>query len=352
MFFQHYNEFEGIIVMKYIQTVTGKIPVAQMGKVTTHEHIFIKHGRFNKEEAAKSGNEWMAEKVSLENRGKIMYNLHLNRDNTILDDEDLMAQEVLEFKKYGGDTIVDVSCYGLGYDIKRLKHFSERTGVNIIASTGIYTMEYMPERFIEMSEGELTELFIQELTEGVDGTDIKAGCIGEIGVNCEENQLKYLLAAAKAQKTTGAALIFHKCSLEHLDILDSVGVDMSKVIVGHRDEPRNDGTKLTDFLDRGVNIALDRFGLDTTLLYKKSFPNDAERINTIRFLFDKGYQNQIVIGHDICFKVQLKKFGGFGYSHFFENVSRVMCNNGFAQEEIDILTVKNPARIFTLNDEP
>jgi len=336
--------------VKYIQTVTGRIPVEQMGKVSTHEHIFIKHGRFTEEEAAKPGNEWMSEKVSLENRGKLMYNIHLNRDNTLLDDEDLMASEVLEFKKYGGDTIVDVSCYGLGYDIKRLKRFSERTGVNIIASTGVYTMEYMPERFKEMSEEELTELFIRELTEGVDGTEIKAGCIGEIGLNCQKDEMKYIMAAAKAQKATGAAMIFHKCTLEHLDILDSVGVDMSKVIVGHRDELREDIASLMGYLDRGANIAFDRFGLDTVLLYTTPFPNDAYRASTIRTLFDKGYQNQIVIGHDICFKVQLKKYGGFGYSHFFENVSRVMCNNGFTQEDIDKLTVKNPARIFALDD--
>ena len=261
----------------------------------------------------------MNEEVTLENRGKIMFNFHLNKHNTILDDDELMAKELLEFKKYGGRTIVDVSCYGLGYNVERLKKISEKTGVNIIASSGVYTLEYMPQRFKEMSEDELTELFIREVTVGVDDTGIKAGCIGEIGGDHFDEEPKFVRAAGRAQKETGAALIFHGCGFGHLEMLDSLGADLSKVIVGHRDYQWNDITTLKAILDTGANIAFDTFGLNIVLSYSNSFPNDADRLSAIRTLFDEGYGNQIVIGHDTCSKIQLKKFGGFGYSHFFEN---------------------------------
>lgn len=336
--------------MKYIQTVTGRKRIEELGRTTTHEHIFIRHGRYNEVEAAKPGNEWMSEKVSLENRGKLMYNLHLNKDNPVLDDDELMAREVAEFKKYGGNTIVDVSCYGIGGNVQRIKDFSEKTGVNIIVPTGTYTLEYMPQHYKEMSEDELTELFIRDVTEGIGDTGIKAGCIGEMGGDHFEEEPKFVRAAGRAQKATGAALIFHSCGFEHLKELDSIGADLSKVIVGHRDSLWNNISVLKEFLNTGANIAFDTFGLEAVLSYTVPLPSDADRMTAIRTLFDSGYENRIVIGHDICFKVQLKKYGGFGYSHFFENVSRVALNNNFTQEDIDTLTIKNPARIFGFED--
>lgn len=332
--------------MKYIQTVTGIKSVEELGRTTTHEHIFLRHGRYTEVEAAKPGNEWMSEKVSLENRGKLMYNLHLNKDNPVLDDDELMAREVAEFKKYGGNTIVDVSCYGIGGNVQRIKEFSEKTGVNIIVPTGTYTLEYMPQHFKEMSEDELTELFIRDVTEGIGDTDIKAGCIGEMGGDYFKEEPKFVRAAGRAQKETGAAVVFHSCGIGHLKELDSIGADLSKVIVGHRDAWWNDITSLKEFLNTGANIAFDTFGLTAVLSYTTQLPSDADRMTAIRNLFDAGYENKIVIGHDICFKVQLKKYGGFGYSHFFENVSRVALNNNFTQKDIDILTIHNPARIF------
>lgn len=44
---------------------------------------------------------------------------------------------------------------------------------------------------------------------------------GEIGVTCSQDEMKYLLAVAKAQKETGAALVFHRRSLGQLDVLES-----------------------------------------------------------------------------------------------------------------------------------
>ena len=51
----------------------------------------------------------------------------------------------------------------------------------------------------------------EEVTEGIDGTDIKAGLIGEIGCSwpLTQNERKVLRAAARAQTRCGCALMVH-----------------------------------------------------------------------------------------------------------------------------------------------
>ena len=52
---------------------------------------------------------------------------------------------------------------------------------------------------------------MKEVTEGIDGTDVKAGLIGEIGCSwpLTQNERKVLRAAARAQNRCGCALMVH-----------------------------------------------------------------------------------------------------------------------------------------------
>ena len=68
--------------------------------------------------------------------------------------------------------------------------------------------------------------------------------------------------------------------------------------------------------------------------------NDYGRFSAIRILSNMGFINQIVVGHDVCFKVQLKEFGGFGYSHLLENVVLVMKTTDF-EDEINTCLLKS-----------
>lgn len=62
-----------------------------------------------------------------------MYNLSFG-------DEDLctMIDEVKEFKRLGGDSMVEVTTFGINPDYDFLKKVSEATNVNIVCSTGYY----------------------------------------------------------------------------------------------------------------------------------------------------------------------------------------------------------------------
>lgn len=340
--------------MKYIQTVTGKIPADEMGITTTHEHLLIKQKDFNAEQHGED-EEYLNQKVCLRNRGKILYNLHKYPDNVILDNPDLITSEVLEFKKAGGKTLIDCTCHGLDPNPEAVRRIALNAGINIVMPTGVYTHPYHPLWVKDLSFQELAELFEKEINHGIAGTSIKAGFIGEIGISCFNNEEKKVVkAAAIAQKNTGTAIVFHmnhQYTTEVIDVLEKNGADLSKAIIGHCDHMFEKIDYFESLLKRKVNLAFDTFGMDITLSHELCYPNDYGRFSAIRILSNMGFINQIVVGHDVCFKVQLKEFGGFGYSHLLENVVLVMKNNGFSEDEINTLLVKNPARIFGVEED-
>ncbi len=81
----------------------------------------------------------------------------------------------------------------------------------------------------------LAREIIDDLTEGVDGSGIKAGIIGEIGCSWPPttNERKSLSAAAIAQQETGAAISIHPRRRQ--DAPSEIGADNSRVIMGHLD---------------------------------------------------------------------------------------------------------------------
>lgn len=54
---------------------------------------------------------------------------------------DAVLEDVKFFRECNGGTIVENSNYGLKRDIPLMKRVSEETGVNIVAGTGIYTLQ-------------------------------------------------------------------------------------------------------------------------------------------------------------------------------------------------------------------
>ena len=73
----------------------------------------------------------------------------------------------------GVATIVDATPLDLGRDVSLLAECSERSGVRIIASSGhwLFPSPTMANRGTD----QIAKLFVTELTEGADGTWIRAG---------------------------------------------------------------------------------------------------------------------------------------------------------------------------------
>ena len=184
------------------------------------------------------------------------------------DDEDTLAAELGQFKGLGGSCIVDVTLRGIGRDPERIRALSERTGLHIVAGCGWYTEpHYEPEAHVDRRSVEsLAEELVREAAEGIDGTCVRPGVIGEIGaaktwISAQEERVHR--AAARAQVQTGLALTTHALlspvGLDQLRLFDAEGADLNRVIVGHCDWYPNLDFYL-EVMSTGATVQLDMWG--------------------------------------------------------------------------------------------
>ncbi len=166
-----------------IITVTGAIHKDELGITSTHEHAIINAKsqlRIPDNEAQKA---LFYQKLNIENLGVVKRNPLSIADNHLLSDPDLAKEELLFFKKAGGNSIVEVTNHGIGRDAKALRYISASSGVNIIAGCGYYCYDSHPQDMGQRSIDTISSDIMAELNIGMDDTDIRAGVIGELGMS-------------------------------------------------------------------------------------------------------------------------------------------------------------------------
>jgi phosphotriesterase-related protein len=338
-----------------INTVTGQIDREQLGVVTTHEHILLDLTTFYEERPIKGVKNPVKQKVAMWNLGILSRDVYALRDNLLLTDKKVQTAEIARFKAAGGNTVVDATLDGIGRDPKGLKKIAQKTGLNVIMGTGYYVGSSHPKELADMTEEQIAETMIKELTVGVHGTDIKAGYIGEIGISeiFDDKERKVLRAAAIAQKKTGVAINIHinpqtVNGLEASDILLNAGVDPKKICISHIDVTNNE-EYIYELLRKGVYVEFDNFGKEYYInaSVRNSgygcFVHDTERVKLLKKIIDDGYLKQILLSCDICLKNLLHKYGGWGYDHVLTNIVHMMKEEGITKEQIDTLLTLNPA---------
>ena len=88
--------------------------------------------------------------------------------------------------------------------------------------------------------------------------------------------------------------------------------------------------------------------LGNSLLYSLQLAlNEIDDKNVIIIPRDAGFNNKILLGHDIYSKNRLKKYGGHGYSHAFESLLDRMETIGMSKEKINDIITLNPQKILT-----
>jgi phosphotriesterase-related protein len=341
-----------------VQTVLGLIDGNELGLTLPHEHLLLDLTvRFQLIDESITARIMAEKPFSLDMAGWIRFHIFENRDNLILDDEELIIKEVSRFRIAGGRSVVDLTNRGIGRDPHALVRISRTTGLNIVMGSGYYTMDSgCAEALRQKTEGEIFEDIMQEIMVGTDG--ICAGIIGEIGADSwplHEIEKKSLRAAVRAQRATGGALNIHpgrldESPLQILGIVDKAGADLSRVIMDHIDRTAYSFETMLKIAKTGCYLEFDCFSWEG--YYPRRYgvfdtPNDAMRVNYIIRLIDKGYLNQILISTDICMKHRLVAYGGPGYAHIPENVIPWIRAKGMSEEIINTITVENPKRILT-----
>ncbi len=337
-----------------IQTVTGWIESNIVTAALPHEHILSDLRPL----VTPLDNGVFYEKVALHNYGELSRNPYAVLDNAVLDDKKAAIDEFCRLKKAGYNLVAEVTTADFGRDVQFMQELSLATGVNIVAGCGCYIDAAVSDELKARSVAELRDIILKELTEGVDGTGIKAGVIGEIGSSGKITPYEYnfLKAAAQAQKETGFGMHIHAClwnreGLNALDYAVSCGAAADKICIDHVDV-RLDEEYILGALDRGAYVEFDDFGKEYYVdradrnLLDDSFAYDTERVAFIKRMIERGYTGQLLISNDICLKSMLHAYGGWGYDHIGKHIVPMMEDFGIGAKDIDKIIRENPIRFL------
>ena len=338
----------------FVQTVLGPVEPSELGATMTHEHLYIDFS-FMYRPPQDSELDLAGAPISIENLGWVRHNHYSNHANLQLMDVDTAISETALYKGAGGGAIVEATTIGIGRNATALQQISRESGVHVIMGAGFYVDAVHPEDMRLRQVDEVAARIIGDIRDGVDGTGIKAGIIGEVGCTwpLTESERKSLLAAAIAQRETGAAILIHPgrhpdAPAEILEILSSGGADIARVIMGHLDRTIFELEGLLSVAASGCYLEWDLFGNEASYypLAELDMPSDAQRLNVIKQVVDAGYGDKVVIAHDICTNHRLVRYGGHGYGHIMENIVPRMRRKGYADEAIEAITVGNPASVL------
>lgn len=254
-----------------IETVTGALREEILGKVLMHEHI----GCISNDMLHTFGKEW------LDNDYLIRYSVQILK---------------LLKEKYDVGLIVDGTPIDSGRDVKLLKEISQKSGVEIVASTGLYSYPSMITA--NRDEDEIASWFLKEFGRGIEGTDIKPGILkcacDDYGITADNE--KRIGAMGSVQAKTGLPLYVHclhqgDTVYKALEILESRGVNPEKTIIGHiglRTEPEY----VENIIKKGYHICIDQC---------HCVPDDAEKIaKNLVYLCEKGLSDKIMLSNDAC----------------------------------------------------
>ena len=340
-----------------VNGVAGSLDVEALGLTLPHEHILFDTTAWLLEPSAEKA--WLREaQVTLETSAEIADDPLLSRHNLLFTEEDVAAAELADFRAAGGGTIIDVTPVAMGRDVGAIKRVADASGVNVVVGTGHYVQSTHPADVAEQSDEQIAAWMIEEIEHGIDGTGIKPGVIGEIGTSGEihADERKFLRAAALTQQETGLAITVHcaipheKVGVEIVEILVGAGADPERCILGHMSHTIHDLDYHRAAAATGACLQYDRFGAD--FLYEScgryQEPRDSTVVAGIAALVAEGLDAQIMLSHDVCYRVQLRRFGWRWYSHVGRHIVPALRDAGVGDEAISRMTVDNPARILAV----
>ena len=304
-----------------------------------------------------------------------MENLHLARhqklslaDNLSLTDEQVAAAEVLYYMSRGGSTIVDVTSLGIRRDPLALARLSVTTGLYVVMGSSWYSKMTHPQDMDDRSVEDLLGKIVRDINVGVDDTGVRSGIIGEVGINgnpLTPNEIKVIRASARASRASGAAISLHwggvgREKFEVARVIVEEGGDLTRTIFGHSDLIAGDLDLMLELLELGVYIQFDLLGrVVVPLMWAPLDPQNpwpdylsisgtALVADAIPKLIDAGYVDRILLSQDVCTKVQLKAYGGTGYSFILDTFLPHLTRVGVSAEHLSRMMIDNPRRVLML----
>ncbi len=330
--------------MATIETVTGAIDASDLGETLIHEHLATRDD---------------ATMMQFPQMGTVREDPI--EQVTVEGAEEVANEAAAQAVERGVKSIVDPSAMFLGRDVRMMKRVSEKTGLQVVPCTGIYTYDYLPTPLLSRDPDQIAELFVHDIEVGIQGTDIKAAFIkcaaDEPGVN--ENIEKIHRAAARASLKTGVPIMAHSrpasdTAPRQIEIFIEEGVDPSKVQIAHCGDSA-DPDYIESIINKGVWAGLDRYGIE---MYQ---PFD-QRIEAHLALLERGYADRIFVSADSCATIdwfpaetvqQMSSAGmvdEWSIRIVHDKVLPALREGGMTEDQERTMLVDNPARWLTGSD--
>lgn len=314
-----------------VRTVLGDVDPAELGTTYAHEHLLF-------------------DGPLVEDR---FPDLHLH-------DVDAAVTELAACAAAGAGAMVDALPAGIGRDPYRLAEVSRRSGVHLVAATGVHSPRWYPGlSWANETEPEtLADLFIAELTEGIDRFDYRgpvidrspyrAGIvkIGSINEQPDERDRRVFAAAALTHQRTGVPILTHcedgKGGFAQVALLSDLGVAPDRVVLSHTDKVLDVGYH-RDLLDTGANVEYDQA--------LRQAPG-AERGTgwLVAEMVGLGYSAQVMLGTDGARRSMWTSLGGSpGLAALLTDFVPELTRRGLPEGAIGLMLVDNPARVLAFD---
>jgi phosphotriesterase-related protein len=313
--------------MTFVRTVLGDIDPSELGVTYAHEHLVIVGGK----------------------------PVEISPD-FLLADVERMTDELRDAAEAGLRTAVDAMPADCGRDPARLAELSQRTGVQIVAATGLHHEKfYGPSHWsLRATEDDLADLFVADIELGIDARDYSGPIVDRTGIRAgivkvagseggpSDRDVPIFRAAAAVHRRTGVPVHTH-CeagtgALEQVRILTEAGVPSDRISLSHVDK----------VLDQGYHRELLATG--AFAVYDQAF-RWGDRANGTLDLIEAavmdGRAGQVMLGMDAARQGYYAAYGGApGLGYLLRGFSNLLDARGIDAAIRHSLFVDNPARAF------
>jgi phosphotriesterase-related protein len=129
-------------------------------------------------------------------------------------------------------------------------------------------------------------------------------------------------------------------------VLEEMGVDPGSVVLCHMDPSGNDPDYQCSLADRGVYLEFDMIGMPFEFPGEGQSPPPAETAMAVTGLVGGGYQDQLLLSHDLFLKSMLRKHGGNGFSYVPVSFAARLVRTGMEPQQVSSLMRDNPRSLF------
>lgn len=302
-----------------VRTVLGDIDAKDMGYTLAHEHIL-------------TNPQGMGSKVE---------------DDHKLDSVKKAIEMCKIFKSAGGGTLIETTPKSWGRNVAGMVLASMESDVHVVATTGYICEEHgtMKQDVQGKSIDEVAQWFINDITEGMDGTSVKAGYIkaGTAYNYISPSEEKVIRAGARAATEVGCCLHFHTgagtMGLEIIDILEDENFDLTRAIIAHVDR-FPDYWYHKKMLEKGVYLIYDGPG-------KAKYYPDSMRVELIQNIVRDGFESQLMLSNDMGRRSHHLVYGyGPGFNFIKEKFIPRLLDEGVPESSINKFMYENPARVY------